>query len=48
MFIFLVLHERGFWYLVLYELGIFQVWLGMRNLKKIEYLLVFCLCLYFM
>ena len=47
MLIFHVLRERGIWYLVLYDLGIFQVRLGMRNLEKLENLLVFCLSLYF-
>ena len=36
MLIFRVLRERGVWYLVLYDLGIFQVRLGLLSLENFE------------
>ena len=45
MLIFHVLRERGICYLVLYDLGIFQVRLDVLSLEKLEISLVFCLCL---
>ena len=36
MLIFHVLRERGIWYLVLYDLGIFQVRLDVLILEKFE------------
>ena len=44
-----IVHVRrgtGFYHLILYDLGIFQVPLGVQSLKKIENLPIFSLCLY--
>ena len=40
-----VLRERGTCYLVLSDLGFFQVRLDELNLEKLENLIVFCLCI---
>ena len=44
--IFRVLHGRGILYLVLCDLGVFQVLLDVLYLEKLENLQVFCLCLH--
>ena len=46
MLIFRVLHGRGFLYLVLCDLGVFQVLLDVLHLGKLENLQVFYLCLH--
>ena len=46
MLIFHVLHEREILYLVVYDLGVFQVRLDVPSLEKHENLQIFCLCLY--
>ena len=43
-----VLRQREIWYLVLSDLGIFQVQIDVLSLEKLGNLLVFCLCLYLM
>ena len=43
--IFHVVHERDVLYLVVYDLGFFQVRLDVLSLEKLENLQVFCLCL---
>ena len=43
--IFRVLHGMGILYLVLCDLGVFQVLLDVLHLEKLENLQIFCLCL---
>ena len=44
--IFHVLREMEIFYLVLYDVGIFQVQLDVLSLEKLESLIVFCFCFY--
>ena len=46
--IFHVLREMAICYLVLYDLGIFQVQLDVLSLEKLEKLRKFCFCFYLM
>ena len=45
MLIFRVLHGRGILYLVLCDLGVFQVLLDVLHLEKLKNLQIFCLYL---
>ena len=45
MLVFSVLHGKKIWYLVVCDLGVFQVRLDVLRLEKLENLQVFCLSL---